>query len=73
MKALLPLQWKRGLPAGMKPGWYWVRSKDVGEAPHVRIVRVRLYVSELCIENSTLAGWEAMEKAEWAGPIPEPV
>jgi len=64
-----PLIWKRELPT--QPGWYWLRELEhFTQQKEVRVVKLRNYVGELAVENSTIKGWK--EKSEWAGPIPEP-
>lgn len=59
------LKWKLGLPT--VPGWYWLRESD-----ETHIVKIRDYCGRLALGNSVLKGWSTMEKAFWAGPIPEP-
>ena len=67
VEVIKDLVWSKSPPT--KPGWYWLDRHVWHESP--RIVEIRDYAGELAIGNSTISGrW--MEKATWAGPIPEP-
>jgi hypothetical protein len=60
--------WTKGLPT--EPGYYWFRNALYREPEQV--VHVRIYVGKLAVGNSAIEGWDRMETADWAGPIPLP-
>lgn len=59
------LVWTKEKPT--KPGWYWIRSNQLGEL-EVRIINLRWYGGQLCNMN-----WPPPDNAEWAGPLLEPL
>jgi hypothetical protein len=64
------MKWKKGLPT--KDGYYWYRDPLQKHDSEPRILHIRDYAGRLALDNSALEGWDRMERADWAGPIPLP-